>query len=78
MLKSNLIKNKGELKAKLRSRIMFYNPELEIKDTTWDRLFHYYEGYVDCFDSVVKFPVEDSFAQDFIIDETFKHLLKIC
>lgn len=68
--------NKGELKSKLRFLVMHYNPELVITDSAWDKAFHFYEGYQSCFDAIVKFPVGDSYAQNFILDETLKYLIK--
>ena len=66
--------NKGELKARL---IFFLDPELEVRDSHWTRAFAFYQGYSKCFDDVIKFPVEDSYAQSFIIDETLSFLNKI-
>jgi hypothetical protein len=69
---------KGELKSKLSDRLIIHDPELEIREVTWDKVYNYFVGYEDCFDATLKFPVGDSFAQSFILDETFKYLLKIC
>ncbi len=68
---------KGELKSKLKFLVLDYDPELTIQDAVWDRTYHFYEGYYQCFQDIVKFPVEDSYARNFILEETFKHLLRI-
>lgn len=71
--------NKGELKSKLKFLVLDHDPELTVKDAIWDRAYHFYEGYSQCFSDTVKVvPVSDSFAQNFILEETFKYLLKIC
>lgn len=69
--------SKGELKKKLVFLVMNDDPELTIPNPIWDRVYNYYLGYSTCFKDVVKFPVDDSFAQNYIIEECYKHLTKI-
>lgn len=66
--------SKGEFKSYLKR---FVNPEFDVKESDWTRAYNFYLGYNQCFKDAFKFPVEDSYAQGFILSECFKFLKKI-
>lgn len=71
--------DKHLLKSKLKIPVLQHDPELIIKDAQWEKAYNYYRGYKDCFSSIVKFmDADDPFAHNFILEETLKHLIKIC
>ena len=74
-MKINL--GKGELKSKLKFLVLDHNPEIEVTQGVWDEVYHFYIGYSQCFSDVVKFPIDQSYAINFILEETFNHLLKL-
>lgn len=68
---------KGELKSKLSFLVLHHNPELTIHNDQWTEAYNWYKGYCACFESVVGYPFDDSYAHNFILEETFKYLLSI-
>ena len=69
---------KGELKSKLKFLVLDYDPELTITQSQWDEVYHFHCGYVKCFSDVVKFPIVQSYTKNFILEDAFNHLIKIC
>lgn len=67
----------GELKSKLKFLVIDHDPEMIISNSDWNRVYHFFVGYSQCFKDAFRFPIEDSYAKSFILNETFQYLLKI-
>ena len=75
---SKEILTKGEMKRKLIFLLLDEYPERTIQDALWDKIYHYYLGYSHCFSAIVsdRFPLDNSYAKNFILEETYNYLIE--
>ena len=68
---------KGEFKNTLSPLLLEYSPHLTIRENDWNKCYHFYIGYVQCFTTLINYPGDLNYAHNFIIEESLTYFLSL-